>query len=37
MEPGILTRVLSDFLTTVDGELSLQKGEHFLVVSQMYT
>ncbi|KAK9293746.1 hypothetical protein QLX08_011401 [Tetragonisca angustula] len=33
MEPGILTRVLSDFLTTVDGELSLQKGEHFLVYS----
>lgn len=33
MEPGTLTRVLNDFLTTVDGELSLQKGEHFLVYS----
>ncbi|XP_060822465.1 dynamin-binding protein-like isoform X1 [Bombus pascuorum] len=33
MEPGILTKVLSDFLTIVDGELSLHKGEHFLVYS----
>ncbi|XP_017878070.1 dynamin-binding protein-like [Ceratina calcarata] len=33
MEPGILTKVLSDFLTTVDGELSLHKGEYFLVYS----
>ncbi|XP_054005474.1 dynamin-binding protein-like isoform X1 [Hylaeus anthracinus] len=33
MEPGQLTKVLSDFLTTVDGELSLQKGEYFVVYS----
>ncbi|KZC04124.1 PREDICTED: dynamin-binding protein-like [Dufourea novaeangliae] len=33
MEPGILTKVLSDFFTTVNGELSLQKGEYFLVYS----
>ncbi|XP_043256259.1 dynamin-binding protein-like isoform X1 [Colletes gigas] len=33
MEPGILTKVLSDFFTTVDGELSLQKGEYFVVHS----
>lgn len=32
MEPGILTKVLSDFLTTIDGELSLNKGEYFLVI-----
>ncbi|KMQ96659.1 dynamin-binding protein [Lasius niger] len=31
MEPGILARVLHDFLTTVDGELSLSKGHYFLV------
>lgn len=36
MEPGILTKVLSDFLTTVDGELSLHKGEHFLVFLKIY-
>ncbi|XP_033338470.2 rho guanine nucleotide exchange factor 38 isoform X1 [Megalopta genalis] len=33
MEPGILTKVLNDFLTTVDGELSLHKGEYFLIYS----
>ncbi|CAL7945881.1 unnamed protein product [Xylocopa violacea] len=33
MEPGILTKVLSDFLTTADGELSLYKGEYFLIYS----
>ncbi|XP_017788298.1 PREDICTED: LOW QUALITY PROTEIN: dynamin-binding protein-like [Habropoda laboriosa] len=33
MEPGLLTKVLSDFLTIVDGELSLCKGDHFLVYS----
>ena len=32
MEPGVLTKVLHDFLTTVDGELSLEKDEHFLVI-----
>ncbi|XP_015609556.1 dynamin-binding protein [Cephus cinctus] len=31
MEPGTLTRVLHDFLTTVDGELSLLKGDYFLI------
>ncbi|XP_072743544.1 rho guanine nucleotide exchange factor 38 isoform X2 [Anoplolepis gracilipes] len=31
MEPGTLARVLHDFLTTVDGELSLSKGHYFLV------
>ncbi|XP_034172293.2 rho guanine nucleotide exchange factor 38 [Osmia lignaria lignaria] len=33
MEPGTLAKVLSDFFTTVDGELSLNKGEYFLVYS----
>ncbi|XP_076245277.1 rho guanine nucleotide exchange factor 37 isoform X2 [Calliopsis andreniformis] len=33
MEPGILTKVLYDFFTTVDGELCLHKGEYFLVYS----
>ncbi|XP_077258973.1 rho guanine nucleotide exchange factor 38 [Temnothorax americanus] len=31
MEPGTLARVLHDFLTTVDGELSLPKGHYFLI------
>ncbi|XP_011872421.1 PREDICTED: dynamin-binding protein-like [Vollenhovia emeryi] len=31
MEPGTLARVLHDFLTTVDGELSLPRGHYFLV------
>ncbi|KAI4493102.1 hypothetical protein M0802_009652 [Mischocyttarus mexicanus] len=31
MESGTLTRVLHDFFTTIDGELSLCKGEHFLI------
>ncbi|EZA54401.1 hypothetical protein DMN91_001710 [Ooceraea biroi] len=31
MEPGTLARVLHDFLTTVDGELSLSKGNYFLI------
>ncbi|XP_028044584.1 dynamin-binding protein [Monomorium pharaonis] len=31
MEPGTLARVLHDFLTTVDEELSLPKGNYFLV------
>ncbi|EFN64992.1 Dynamin-binding protein [Camponotus floridanus] len=31
MEPGTLARVLHDFLTTVDGELSLSKGHYFLI------
>ncbi|KAI4488097.1 hypothetical protein M0804_004945 [Polistes exclamans] len=31
MESGSLTRVLHDFFTTIDGELSLYKGEHFLI------
>ena len=33
MDQGALTKVLRDFLTTVDGELSLNKGEYFLVCS----
>ncbi|CAK9806350.1 Dynamin-binding protein [Anthophora quadrimaculata] len=33
MEPGMLTKVLTDFLTTIDGELSLCKGDYFLVYS----
>ncbi|XP_012258359.2 dynamin-binding protein-like [Athalia rosae] len=33
MEQGMLTRVLQDFLTTVDGELSLLKGDYLLVLS----
>ncbi|XP_046745325.1 dynamin-binding protein-like [Diprion similis] len=33
MEPGTLTKVLQDFLTTVDGELSLLKGDYLLVLS----
>ncbi|XP_029035776.2 dynamin-binding protein-like [Osmia bicornis bicornis] len=33
MEPGTLAKVLSDFFTTIDGELSLNKGEYFLVYS----
>lgn len=32
MDPGTLTKVLRDFFTTVDGELSLNKGEYFLVI-----
>lgn len=31
MEPGTLTKVLHDFFTTKDGELSLYKGDYFLV------
>lgn len=31
MESGTLTKVLHDFLTTEQGELSLSKGEYFLV------
>ncbi|XP_066582917.1 rho guanine nucleotide exchange factor 38-like [Prorops nasuta] len=31
MDPGTLTKVLHDFLTTVDCELSLGKGEYFLI------
>ncbi|KAJ8679503.1 hypothetical protein QAD02_015290 [Eretmocerus hayati] len=31
MESGTLAKVLNDFFTTVDGELSLNKGEFFLV------
>ncbi|XP_012232658.2 rho guanine nucleotide exchange factor 38-like [Linepithema humile] len=31
MESGTLARVLHDFLTTVDGELSLSKGHYFLI------
>lgn len=31
MESGLLTKVINDFFTTVDGELSLAKGEFFLV------
>ncbi|KAF7394043.1 hypothetical protein HZH68_010862 [Vespula germanica] len=31
MESGSLTKVLHDFFTTIDGELSLCKGEHFLI------
>ncbi|XP_046826765.1 dynamin-binding protein-like isoform X1 [Vespa crabro] len=31
MESGSLTKVLHDFFTTIDGELSLYKGEHFLI------
>lgn len=31
MEPGLLTKVFNDFFTTVDGELSLSKGDYFLV------
>ncbi|XP_011304837.1 dynamin-binding protein-like [Fopius arisanus] len=31
MESGILTKVLNDFYTTVEGELSLSKGEYFLI------
>ncbi|XP_015111291.1 dynamin-binding protein [Diachasma alloeum] len=31
MEPGTLTKVLNDFYTTVEGELSLSKGEFFLI------
>ncbi|XP_014482801.1 PREDICTED: dynamin-binding protein-like [Dinoponera quadriceps] len=31
MEPGTLARVLHDFFTTVDGELSLSKGHYFLI------
>ncbi|XP_058802732.1 dynamin-binding protein-like [Phymastichus coffea] len=31
MEPGTLAKVLNDFLTTEDGELSLVKGQYFLV------
>lgn len=33
MEPGTLTKVLNDFFTTKDGELSLNKGDYFLVNS----
>ena len=31
MESGLLTKVFHDFFTTVDGELSLAKGDYFLV------
>lgn len=31
MERGTLTRVSKDFFTTIDGELSLSKGDYFLV------
>ncbi|KAG8040507.1 hypothetical protein G9C98_002503 [Cotesia typhae] len=31
MEAGLLTKVINDFLTIVDGELSLSKGDYFLV------
>ncbi|XP_029165021.1 dynamin-binding protein-like [Nylanderia fulva] len=31
MEPGTLAKVLHDFLTTVDGELSLSQGQYFLI------
>ncbi|KAK0082994.1 hypothetical protein PV325_009538 [Microctonus aethiopoides] len=31
MESGLLTKVIHDFLTTVDGELCLSKGEYFLI------
>ncbi|KAF7989682.1 hypothetical protein HCN44_008356 [Aphidius gifuensis] len=33
MEPGQLARVLTDFFTTIDGELSLTKGDYFLLIS----
>ncbi|XP_008543725.1 dynamin-binding protein [Microplitis demolitor] len=31
MEAGLLTKVINDFLTIVDGELSLSKGDYFLI------
>ncbi|XP_012277640.1 dynamin-binding protein [Orussus abietinus] len=31
MEAGVLTRVLHDFFTTMDGELSLARGDYFLI------
>ncbi|EFN85007.1 Dynamin-binding protein [Harpegnathos saltator] len=31
MESGTLARILHDFFTTVDGELSLSKGHYFLI------
>ncbi|XP_043283380.1 dynamin-binding protein-like [Venturia canescens] len=31
MERGSLTRVSKDFFTTIDGELSLSKGDYFLI------
>lgn len=33
MEAGLLTKVINDFLTIVDGELSLSKGDYFLVIN----
>jgi len=36
MEPGTLARVLHDFFTTVDGELSLSKGHYFLVLANTW-
>lgn len=35
MEPGTLTKVLNDFFTTKDGELSLNKGDYFLIFNNV--
>ncbi|KAK3909021.1 Dynamin-binding protein, partial [Frankliniella fusca] len=35
MEPGTVTRVLKDVFTTLDGELSLSKGDIFQVIKQV--
>ena len=32
MESGVLAKVLNDFFTTEEGELSLNKGDFFLVI-----
>lgn len=36
MESGTLTKVLHDFLTTKEGELSLCKGDYFLVSGALF-
>lgn len=35
MEPGVLTKVINDFLTTAEGELCLTKGNYFQVKTNL--